>query len=67
MIDVAWTIVDQNTKRREDAMDAVKPILVANACTYEKIKGIDGDNESRVFECILEYKLPLSCNGRDSC
>jgi len=56
LIGVAWTIVDQNTKRREDAMDAVKPILVANACTYEEIKGINGDNHSRVFECILEYK-----------
>lgn len=56
LIGVAWTIVDQNTKRREDAMDVVKPILVANACTYEKIKGINGDNNSRVLECILEYK-----------
>lgn len=53
---VAWTINDQNNKRREDAMDAFKPILVANACTYEKIKGINGDSNSRVFECILEYK-----------
>lgn len=38
LIGVAWTIIDQNNKRREDAMDASKPILVANACTYEKIK-----------------------------
>ena len=56
LIGVAWTIVDQNIKRHEDAMDAVKPILVANDCTYEKIKEINGDNDSRVFECILEYK-----------
>ncbi len=34
LIGVAWTIVDQNTKRREDAIDAAKPILVANDCTY---------------------------------
>ncbi|MBR5297163.1 MAG: hypothetical protein IKU29_04750, partial [Parabacteroides sp.] len=54
LIGVAWTINDQNNKRREDAMDAFKPILVANACTYEKIKGINGDSNSRVFECILE-------------
>lgn len=56
LIGVAWTIVDQNTKRREDAMDAVKPILVADACTYEKIKGINDDKNSRILECILEYK-----------
>lgn len=56
LIGVAWTIIDQNNKRREDAMNATKPILVANACTYEKIKGIIGDAHSKVFECILEYK-----------
>lgn len=56
LLGVAWTIIDQNNKRREDAMDDVKPILVANACTYEKIKGIKGDEHSKVFECILEYK-----------
>lgn len=56
LIGVAWTIIDQNKKREEDVKDSVKPILVANACTYEKIKGIKGDDHSKVFECILEYK-----------
>ena len=56
LIGVAWTIIDQNKKREDDIKDSVKPILVANGCTYEKIKGIKGEDGSRLFECTLEYK-----------
>lgn len=53
LLGVAWTIVDQNKKREQDLKEATKPILVANGCTYEKIKDCGTD---RVYECILEYK-----------
>lgn len=56
LLGVAWTIIDQNKKREEDMKDSVKPILVANSCTYEEVKGIKGQVGTRVFECILEYK-----------
>ena len=56
LIGVAWTIVDQNKKREDDLKNALKPILIATSCTYEKIKGINNENESKVFECCLEYK-----------
>lgn len=53
---VAWTIIDQETKRQEDIKEATKPVLVASTCPIEEIKGIKGDEKSRVFECVLEYK-----------
>lgn len=56
LLGVAWTIIDQNKKREEDLKDAFKPILIANDCTYEKIKGIKGVIGTKVFECTLEYK-----------
>ena len=56
LLGVAWTIIDQDKKREEDMKDSVKPILVANSCTYEEVKGINRQVGSRVFECILEYR-----------
>lgn len=53
LIGVAWTVIDQNRKREEDMKDAFKPVLVANGCSYEKIKTSD---RGKVYECILEYK-----------
>lgn len=57
LLGVAWTIIDQNKKRQEDAKDTVKPILVSGDVTYETIKGIKNDTSgTKIYECILTYK-----------
>lgn len=57
LLGVAWTIIDQNNKRREDAKDAVKPILVSGNVTHEVIKGIKNDvSGTKIYECIFNYK-----------
>lgn len=57
LIGVAWTIIDQNNKRREDAKDAVRPILVSGDVISEEIKGIKNDaSGNKIYECILTYK-----------
>lgn len=56
LLGVAWTIIDQNKKRQEDVKDLAKPVLVAQECDYEKICKINGDNNTKVFECRLSYK-----------
>lgn len=53
---VAWTIIDQNKKRENDVKDSVKPMLIANQCKYEGVRGINGKEGARIFECSLEYK-----------
>lgn len=56
LVGVAWTIIDQNKKREDDIKNSVKPMLIANGCKYEEIKGIHGEAGTKVFECSLEYK-----------
>lgn len=57
LLGVAWTIIDQNNKRREDAKDAVKPILVSGDVTHEAIKGIKNDvSGTKIYECTFNYK-----------
>lgn len=53
---VAWTIIDQNKKRENDMKDALKPILIANQCKNEGVRGIKGVAGAKIFECSLEYK-----------
>lgn len=54
---VAWTIIDQSNKRREDVKDAVKPALVSGDVTHEAIKGIRKDTTgTKTFECSFTYK-----------
>lgn len=57
LLGVAWTIIDQSNKRREDAKDAVKPALVSGDVTHEAIKGIHRDTTgTKIFECSFTYQ-----------
>ena len=57
LLGVAWTIIDQSNKRREDVKDAVKPALVSGDVTHEAIKGIHRDTTgTKIFECSFTYK-----------
>ena len=57
LIGVAWTIKDQNEKRREDAKDMVRPLLVSGDVTDESIGGIKGDKSGiKIINCTVEYK-----------
>lgn len=50
LIGVAWTLVDQNRKRKKDVMDFTRPILIVNDCKAEEIHSHNG-------VCALRYKL----------
>lgn len=57
LVGVAWTIVDQNKKRKEDIQDAVKPIIVSEDCSDEKlIEREDCPGDSIVFRFTISYK-----------